>query len=167
LQKPSARWPWPTRKSAVARAAYFPSLNLFANGGWQTADIAKLLNVQSTMWAFGANAAESIFTRPEARSGAICKSRLRRSVAGYRETVLNAFGEVQDDVTGLVVLEEAQKSQQDAVDAARRTLGLAESRYKGGLVSYLDVVSAQQNLLNNEQQIGHYSRQSLSPAFFS
>jgi outer membrane protein TolC len=60
---------------------------------------------------------------------------------------------VQDDVNGLLVLNEAQKSQQDAVDAARRTLTIAESRYTGGLVSYLDVVNAQQNLLNNEQQM--------------
>ncbi len=50
-------------------------------------------------------------------------------------------------------MSEAQKSQQDAVDAARRTLTIAESRYTGGLVSYLDVVNAQQNLLNNEQQM--------------
>jgi outer membrane protein TolC len=50
-------------------------------------------------------------------------------------------------------LNEAQKTQQDAVDAARRTLDIADSRYKGGLVSYLDVVSAQQNLLNNEQEM--------------
>jgi NodT family efflux transporter outer membrane factor (OMF) lipoprotein len=138
----------------IARAAYFPSLNLFANGGWQAADIAKLLNVQSTLWAFGANAAESIFTGGERRAQVqFAKAGYDASVASYRETVLNAFGEVQDDVTGLLVLDDAQKSQQDAVDAARRTLNLAESRYKGGLVSYLDVVSAQQNLLNNEQQM--------------
>jgi len=53
---------------------------------------------------------------------------------------LNAFREVQDDVTGLTVLDQANKSQQQAVDAARRTLDIASSRYAGGLVSYLDVV---------------------------
>ncbi|HWZ96714.1 MAG TPA: efflux transporter outer membrane subunit [Candidatus Dormibacteraeota bacterium] len=138
----------------IARAAYFPSLNLFANGGWQAADIAKLLNVQSTLWAFGANAAESIFTGGARRAQVqFAKAGYDASVASYRETVLNAFGEVQDDVTGLLVLNDAQKSQQDTVDAARRTLQIAESRYTGGLVSYLDVVSAQQNLLNNEQQM--------------
>jgi NodT family efflux transporter outer membrane factor (OMF) lipoprotein len=138
----------------IARAAYFPSLNLFADGGWQSADIAKLLNVQSTIWAFGATAAESVFTGGARRAqNQFAKAGYDASVASYRQTVLNAFGEVQDDVNGLLVLSDAQKTQQDAVDAARRTLDIAESRYKGGLVSYLDVVNAQQNLLNNEQQM--------------
>lgn len=138
----------------IARAAYFPSLNLFADGGWQTADIAKLVNVQSTIWAFGATAAENIFTGGARRAQTqFAKAGYDASVASYRQTVLNAFGEVQDDVNGLVVLNEAQKSQQEAVNAARRELDIAENRYKGGLVSYLDVVNAQQNLLNNEQQM--------------
>ena len=138
----------------IARAAYFPSLNLYGDGGWQAADIAKLVNVQSTIWALGVTAAESIFTGGQRRAQMqFAKAGYDASVANYRQTVLSAFGEVQDDVTGLLVLSEAQKSQQDAVDAARRTLDIADSRYKGGLVSYLDVVSAQQNLLNNEQEM--------------
>jgi outer membrane protein, multidrug efflux system len=138
----------------IARAAYFPSLNLFGNGGWQSADIAKLLNVQSTFWAVGANAAESIFTGGARRAQVqFAKAGYDASVASYRDTVLNAFREVQDDVTGLTVLEQANESQQRAVDAARRTLDIASSRYVGGLVNYLDVVNAQQNLLNNEQEL--------------
>jgi outer membrane protein, multidrug efflux system len=138
----------------IARAAYYPSLNLFANGGWQAADIAKLLNVQSTFWAVGANVAESIFTGGARRAQTqFAKAGYDASVAAYRDTVLNAFREVQDDVTGLTVLDQASRSQQQAVDAARRTLDIATSRYVGGLVSYLDVVNAQQNLLNNEQEL--------------
>src|SRR5262249_10879431 len=103
---------------------------------------------------FGASAAESIFTGGVRRAQTqFAKAGFDASVASYRETVLNAFGEVQDDVNGLLVLNEAQKTQQDAVDAARRQMDIAESRYKGGLLSYLDVVNAQQNLLNNEQQM--------------
>ena len=138
----------------IARSSYFPSLNLFANGGWQSADIVKLLNVQSTFWAVGANVAESIFTGGTRRAQVqFAKSGYEASVASYRDSVLNAFREVQDDVTGLTVLEQANQSQQRAVDAARRTLDIASSRYVGGLVSYLDVVNAQQNLLNNEQEL--------------
>jgi len=138
----------------IARAAYYPSLNLFGNGGWQTADIAKLMNVQSTFWAVGANVAESIFTGGARRAQVqFAKAGYDASVATYRDSVLNAFREVQDDVTGLTVLDQAKQSQQQAVDAARRTLDIANSRYVGGLVNYLDVVNAQQNLLNNEQQL--------------
>jgi outer membrane protein TolC len=75
------------------------------------------------------------------------------NVASYRQTVLAAFQEVQDEITALIVLIEAQQSQQQAVDAARRTLDISTSRYSGGLVSYLDVVTAQQNLLTDEQEL--------------
>ncbi|MGC1619788.1 MAG: efflux transporter outer membrane subunit, partial [Candidatus Acidiferrum sp.] len=137
----------------IAKAAYYPSLNLFGNGGWQAADILKLANVSSTFWALGANVAESIFTGGARRAQVeFAKSGYDVTVANYRQSVLAAFQEVQDDVTGLTVLEKARDTQQLAVDAARRTLDLSEDRYKGGLVSYLDVVTAQQNLLINEQE---------------
>ncbi|HEX8878959.1 MAG TPA: efflux transporter outer membrane subunit [Candidatus Acidoferrum sp.] len=138
----------------IARSAYFPSLNLFANGGWQATDVTKLLNVQSTIWAVGANAAEAIFTGGSRRAQTqFAKAGYDASVASYRDTVLNAFREVQDDVTGLLVLDQAFHSQEKAVDSARRTVDIATSRYVGGLVSYLDVVNAQQTLLNNEQEL--------------
>jgi NodT family efflux transporter outer membrane factor (OMF) lipoprotein len=138
----------------IARAAYFPSLNLFANGGWQAADVAKLLNVQSTFWAVGANVAQEIFTGGSRRAQTqFARAGYDANVASYRDTVLNAFREVQDDVTGLTVLDQAFHSQEQAVDAARRTLNISTDRYTGGLVNYLDVVTAQQNLLTNEQEL--------------
>lgn len=138
----------------IAKAAYYPSLNLFGNGGWLSADIAKLANVQSTFWAVGANVAESIFTGGSRRAQVqFAQAGYDANLANYRQTVLNAFREVQDSVTGLSVLDQARQSQQQAIDSARRTLDISESRYKGGLVNYLDVVTAQQNLLSNEQEL--------------
>ena len=137
----------------IAKAAYYPSLNLFGSGGWQSTSILQLANVASTFWAVGANVAENIFTGGARRAQVeFSKSGYDISVASYRQSVLSAFQEVQDDVTGLTVLAQARDTQQLAVDAARRTLDISEDRYKGGLVSYLDVVTAQQNLLNNEQE---------------
>jgi len=131
----------------IAKAAYYPSLNLFGNGGWQAADIAKLANVQSTFWAVGANVAETIFSGGSRRAQVqFAKAGYDASVAFYRDTVLNAFREVQDDLTGLTVLNQAKQSQQQAVDAARRTL---------------DIVNAQQNLLNNEQELAVIQGQKL------
>jgi len=138
----------------IAKAAYYPSLNLFGQGGWQAADVAKLANVTSTFWAVGANLAESIFTGGARRAQVqFAQAGYDASVASYRQTVLGAFQEVQDSVNGLGVLSEAQQSQQKAVDAARRTLDISKDRYTGGLVSYLDVVTAQQNLLTNEREM--------------
>lgn len=146
----------------VAKAAYYPSLNLFGSGGWQSKDIATLANVQSIFWALGANVAETIFSGGARRAQSqFAQAGYDASVAGYREAVLNAFREVQDSVTGLSVLDDAQKTQQQAVDASRRALDIANSRYTGGLVSYLDVVNAQENLLNNEREMAAIKGQKL------
>jgi NodT family efflux transporter outer membrane factor (OMF) lipoprotein len=146
----------------IAKAAYYPSLNLFGTGGWQTADIAKLANVSSTFWAVGANVAESIFTGGARRAQVqFAQANYDATVAGYRQTVLQAVQEVQDSLTGLTILDQAYQSQQLAVNASRRTLDIATSRYTGGLVNYLDVVSAQQNLLTNEQELAILQGQKL------
>ncbi len=146
----------------IAKAAYYPSFNLFANGGWQAADIAKLASVQSTFWAIGANVAESIFTGGARRAQVqYAQAGYDATVANYRGTVLQAFREVQDSLTGLTILDQAFQSQQQAVDASRRNLDIATNRYKGGLVSYLDVVTAQQTLLTNEQELAILQGQKL------
>jgi NodT family efflux transporter outer membrane factor (OMF) lipoprotein len=146
----------------IAKAAYYPSLNLFGTGGWQAADIAKLANIQSTFWAIGADVAQSIFTGGARRAQVqVAQANYDSTVASYRGTVLEAFREVQDSLTGLTVLDQAFQSQQQAVNASRRTLDIATSRYTGGLVSYLDVVSAQQNLLSNEQELAILQGQKL------
>jgi outer membrane protein TolC len=118
--------------------------------------------VGSAFWALGANVGQEIF------SGGARRAQVRFSQAGYdanvaeyRQTVLAAFQEVQDEITGLSVLMQAQQSQQEAVDAARRTLDISTSRYSGGLVSYLDVVTAQRDLLANEQQLAAIQGQRL------
>jgi NodT family efflux transporter outer membrane factor (OMF) lipoprotein len=138
----------------IAQAAYYPSFNLFAQGGWQSADIAKLASIQSIFWALGANVAEDIFTGGARRAQVqYARAGYDANVASYRQTVLSAFQEVQDELTALGVLSEAQQEQQQTVDAARRALDISTDRYSGGLVNYLDVVTAQQNLLSNEQQL--------------
>jgi outer membrane protein, multidrug efflux system len=137
----------------ISKGAYYPSLTLYGQGGWNSQDISQLLNVASTFWAVGANLAQDIFTGGARRAQMqFSQAGYDASVATYRGTVLNAFREVQDNITGLQVLDAARQSQADAVDSSRRQLDIATSRYTGGLVSYLDVVSAQQNLLDNEQE---------------
>ena len=137
----------------IAKAAYYPSLVFYGQGGWNSAKISQLFNAESGVWAIGANLAESIFTGGARRAQVqYSQANYDATLAGYRGTVLGAFQEVQDNITGLEVLSTAQQSQAEAVEAARRQLDIANSRYVGGLVNYLDVVSAQQNLLSNEQE---------------
>jgi len=137
----------------IAKAAYYPSLVLYGQGGWSSQNISQLLNAESGFWALGANVAQEIFTGGARRAQVqFSQAGYDATVASYRGTVLNAFREVQDNITGLEVLYAARRSQADAVNAARRQLDIATSRYVGGLVNYLDVVSAQQNLLTNEQE---------------
>jgi len=137
----------------IAKAAYYPSLQLYGQGGWNAAKISQLFNAESGVWAVGTELAQSIFTGGARRAQVqFSQAGYDATVASYRGTVLGAFQEVQDNVTGLEVLYTAQKSQEEAVDAARRQVDVATSRYVGGLVNYLDVVSAQQNLLSNEQE---------------
>ena len=79
------------------------------------------------------------------------KSGYGASVANYRQTVLTAFQEVEDSLSGLGVLAEAAETQQQAVNAAQRALQISNDRYTGGLVTYLDVINAQQNLLDAQR----------------
>jgi NodT family efflux transporter outer membrane factor (OMF) lipoprotein len=137
----------------IAKAAYYPSLTLYGQGGWNSADISKLMNGPSGFWAIGADLAQNIFTGGARRAQVqYSQAGYEASVANYRGTVLNAFREVQDNITGLEVLATAGESQAAAVAAARRELDISNSRYVGGLVNYLDVVTAQQNVLSTEQE---------------
>jgi outer membrane protein, multidrug efflux system len=137
----------------IAKAAYYPSLVLFGQGGWNSQRISQLLNAESGFWALGANVAQDIFSGGALHAQVqFSKAGYDATVANYRDTVLNAFREVQDNITGLEVLATARQSQADAVSSAHKQVDIATSRYVGGLVNYLDVVSAQQNQLSNEQE---------------
>jgi outer membrane protein, multidrug efflux system len=146
----------------VAKGAYYPSLSLFGTGGWQAGSVAKLVNAASALWAVGASVAQTLFSGGARRAEVdFAKAGHQASIASYRQTVLVALAEVQDAVTGLQVLEGARGTQAQAVEASRRALDIANSRYVGGLVNYLDVVNAQESLLNNEREMAAIQGQRL------
>jgi len=136
----------------VARSAFYPSILLGATGGFQSRDIGKLLDAPSAIWSIGLSAFEPILAggRNRARlEGA--RASYDENVANYRETSLVAFQQVEDALSGLTALASASDSQQRAVTDAGRSLNLANARYTGGLVTYLDVITAQEQVLNNER----------------
>lgn len=136
----------------IAQTAYYPSFPMSAGIGTQSTNIAQIANGASTFWSVGVSAVESIFTGGARRAQVqFEQAGYQNTVASYRGAVLNAFREVEDNLASLSVLDQAQKTQANAVEDARRALDIATNRYTGGLVSYLDVITAQQTLLQNEQ----------------
>lgn len=136
----------------VAKSAFYPSIGIAGGGGVQSSDLTQLLNVPSTFWALGANVAQTVFSGGRLHAQLdFAKSAYGVAVANYRQTVLTAFQEVEDGLSGLSVLSQAATTQQQAVGAAERALKIANDRYVGGLVTFLDVITAQETLLDNQR----------------
>ena len=136
----------------VARAAYFPNITLSASAGYESTSTANLLSGPAFMWSLGAAAAQTIFDAGNKFAvTAQTKAQYQSQVANYRQTVLGAFQEVEDNMVSLRLLSTEIQQQDAAVAAARRYLNLANDRYKLGIDSYLNVIVAQTSLLNNER----------------
>lgn len=136
----------------VAKSAYYPGINIVASGGFENTGLGSIIGASTGFWAIGANVAETVLSGGKRRAQMdFAKSGYGASVANYRQTVLTAFQEVEDSLSGLSVLAEAAETQQQAVNAAQRALQISNDRYTGGLVTYLDVINAQQNLLDTQR----------------
>ena len=136
----------------VAKAAYFPSLTLSGSTGHRTTNIANLLTAPSRFWSLGAAAAEGLFDgglRRATSDQAIAA--YDAQVATYRETVLTGFQEVEDNLAALRILEEEAALQDEVVQAARHAVDLTSNQYQAGVVSYLNVISAQTTAYTNER----------------
>ncbi len=137
----------------VAKAAYYPSLNLAATNGFQTSTLDTLFKAASRYWALGpAGAALTLF------DGGAKNAQYKQaidgfdaSVAAYRQTVLTGFQEVEDNLAALRILDEEKQVQDKAVAAADQALALMINQYKAGTVSYLNVMTAQTAALSNRQ----------------
>jgi multidrug efflux system outer membrane protein len=137
----------------VAKSAFYPSLSLGGTGfGFQSQDIAKLVDAPSAVWSVGLSLLEPVIAGGRNRARLEnTKAAYDENVANYRESVLVAFQQVEDSLSGLNALASASDSQQRAVGDAQRSLTLANVRYTGGLVTYLDVITAQEQVLSNER----------------
>jgi len=134
----------------VAKSAFFPSIAISGGLGLNSKNISLLANAPSVLWALGANVAQEWLTGGRRKAQVdFATSAYGASVANYRQSVLTACQEVEDGLSGLSILSQAAGTQQQAVDAAQRALKIANDRYVGGLVTYLDVVTAEQTLLDN------------------
>lgn len=136
----------------VARAAYFPVIGLSANGGFESTAITTLLQGPSGFVTAGASAAGTLFDVGRRRAvTAQARAAYDQSAANYRQTILTAFQDVEDNLAALRVLESEAKAQDAAVAAAQQSLQLSTNRYKGGVVNYLEVITAQTTALADQR----------------
>ncbi len=135
----------------VARAAYFPTLTLGAQGGFQSTAYSNWLSAPSSFWAIGPNALLSVFDGGLRRAQvAQARAEFDASAANYRSTVVSAFQQVEDSLATLNHYHGAALDEKAAVDAAQRTLDFSMALYKQGATDYLTVVTSQTALLQNQ-----------------
>jgi NodT family efflux transporter outer membrane factor (OMF) lipoprotein len=136
----------------VAKAAFFPTLSLSAATGFRTTNIANVLSAPSRFWSLGGAAAEGIFdggARRAVSDQAVAAYDLQ--VATYRQAVLTGFQEVEDNLAALRILEAEAALQDEVVASARHAVELTSNQYSAGVVSYLNVITAQATALANER----------------
>ena len=147
----------------VAKAAYFPTLTLTGSGGYQSTTFSRLFELPNRFWSVGPSLAETLFDAgarkyQEAEAIAVYD----QDVASYRQTVLTAFQDVEDNLVSLKVLAQEALAERAAADAAAETLRIIENQYKAGTVDYLNVVSAQNASLSAERAFRDITNRSLT-----
>ncbi|HEX4964569.1 MAG TPA: efflux transporter outer membrane subunit [Thermoanaerobaculia bacterium] len=136
----------------VATAAYFPSLTLSASGGFASSTLSNLLSLPNRFWSIGPQLLATVFDAGRRRAvTAQAQAAYDANVAAYRESVLTAFQNVEDNLAALRILSDEATQQAAAVEAAERSLTLAQNRYNGGITSYLEVITAENAALANER----------------
>jgi multidrug efflux system outer membrane protein len=136
----------------VAKSAFFPAVRINGLAGFQSIDSSSWFNWPSRLWSVGPSVQLPLFTGGFNRAQlAAARAAYNETVADYRQTVLGAFGEVADALAAQRLLADEWNAENQALASSRRTLEIANNRYQSGLVTYLDVATAQTDALNHEQ----------------
>jgi outer membrane protein TolC len=136
----------------VARAAIFPAVTLTGSTGFESGSVGDWLKLASNFWSVAPALAVSVFDGGRRRAGVEqARAAYQRAEAQYRDVILVAFREVEDNLAALRILREEAVVQQAAVDAAQRSLTLSTNRYRGGVSTYLEVVVSQNAALQAQR----------------
>jgi NodT family efflux transporter outer membrane factor (OMF) lipoprotein len=136
----------------IARAAYYPTLNLAAVVGFQGSSLLNWFTWPSRFWAIGPELSETLFDAGRRRATSeSAKAGYDGAIANYRETVLTSFQQVEDNIVVLRILQTESAQQHDTTEAAEEALQLFQNRYAGGVDTYLQVVTSQTTALANER----------------
>ena len=135
----------------VATAAFFPTIQLNGLAGLETIDAGTLFNGSSRLWAAGPTLTLPIFEGGKLHASLrLAKATYEEMVANYRQSVLTAFSEVEDNLAAQSQLADQYDAESEALVAARKQLEIASNRYRDGLTTYLDVATAESTALNIE-----------------
>jgi len=135
----------------VADAAFFPSLTLAASAGFRNSSLANLVSAPNLFWSLGPALAQSIFDGGQRQlASAQSRASADQATATYRQTVLTALQEVEDNLVAAAQLQQQAVLQADALQAAQRNVEITLEQYRAGTVSFLDVSSAQAQALGSE-----------------
>jgi NodT family efflux transporter outer membrane factor (OMF) lipoprotein len=138
----------------IATAAYYPTISLSGSGGFESTSISNWFSGPAGFVQGGAAAFETIFDAGRRRAVSDqARSAYDQTVADYRQTVLGAFQEVEDNLAALRLLEAESKTQQAAVESSQHSLELSNNRYKGGVTTYLEVITAQSIALADQRTL--------------
>lgn len=136
----------------VAVSAFYPTISLGGAGGFESSNPGTWLQGPSSLWSLGAQAAQLLFDAGQRRAfTSEVRHNYEAQVAGYRNTVLLAFEDVENQLSGLRILEQESGVEQRAVESAQRSFDLSNQRYKGGVTSYLEVLTAETTLIQNQR----------------
>ncbi len=136
----------------IAKAAFYPTLTLSGSAGSQTAAILDLLTWPTRFWSMGAQLAQTLFTGGRRRAQVkLTEAEYDATVANYRQTVLTGLQQVEDSLAELRILAEETAITDRAVKAAQQSLDISTIQYRGGLTNYLQVITAQTSLLQNQR----------------
>lgn len=136
----------------IAISAYYPQVSLSATGGVESTAIGALLQGPSALWSVGGSALETVIDGGRRRAVTQqARDNHEAAVATYRENVLEAFQQVEDNLASLRLLDQELTTQQVAVASARRSVDLSTARYKRGITTYLEVLTAQSIALSDER----------------
>ncbi len=138
----------------VADAAFFPALTLSAGLGYRNSALADLVSAPNLFWSLGSSLAQAIFDGGQRQfSSAQARASADQATSVYRQTVLTALQEVEDNLVLGDQLQREARFQQEAVQAAQRNLEIVLDQYRAGTVSYLSVVIAQNAALTSESSL--------------
>ncbi len=136
----------------VTKAAFFPSLILGATGGFESTSLATWFTWPARFFSLGPTLTQTLFDKGRRKAATeVARAQYDATAANYRQTVLTAFQEVEDNLAALRILNHELDQQNAAVASAQRALTLSTERYKSGIDSYLNVITAQTTLLNNQR----------------